>query len=188
MFVDAYIAKHGNATAAAVAAGHAPGSAAEKAGYRLSKDVRVQAMLKERRAELLRAFQLESEAVHGVVAALVYARAVDILTPKQRKQLGPLTPELEMAIVGFRFDAKTGRIVEVKFADKNAALEKAMKHLGLFKADNKQKADAFSEFLKKLGENRDGLAPGSRASENGKLLKPMSGESGGQFAPKLEDG
>jgi phage terminase small subunit len=158
LFVDAYIAKHGNATAAAVAAGYTPGYAAEKAGYRLSKDVRVQAMLKERRAELLRAFQLQSEAVHGVVAALVYARAVDILTPKQRNQLGPLTPELEMAIVGFRFDAKTGRIVEVKFADKNAALEKAMKYLGMFREDNRQKVDAIAGLLEAIAPDA-GLAP-----------------------------
>jgi phage terminase small subunit len=38
-------------------------------------------------------------------------------------------------------------VVKIKFWDKNAALEKLFKHLGLFKADNKQRGDAVAELL-----------------------------------------
>ncbi|HNL91236.1 MAG TPA: hypothetical protein PKH05_19300, partial [Nitrospira sp.] len=43
------------------------------------------------------------------------------------------------AVASFEIDA-TGRI-KYRFWDKNAALEKAAKHLGLYKADNEQRPE-----------------------------------------------
>lgn len=37
--------------------------------------------------------------------------------------------------------------IEYRFWDKNASLEKAMKHLGEYEKDNEQKTDAISVFL-----------------------------------------
>jgi phage terminase small subunit len=48
-----------------------------------------------------------------------------------------LDPATRAAVASFKMD-EFGRI-EYKFWDKNAALDKAMKHLGLFEADNAQK-------------------------------------------------
>jgi hypothetical protein len=129
-FVAAYVENGGNATQAAIAAGYRPGWAAEKAGYRMSRDVRVCAELKRRAAEVAAKADLRAEALASVLRGLVHARAVDVLTPEQRAQLPALTPELEMAIVGFKFDSK-GRIREVKLADKTAAIERAMRYLAM---------------------------------------------------------
>jgi hypothetical protein len=165
-FVEALIANGENQTRAAIAAGYKAGRAAEQAGWRLSKDVEVRRLLTERRAVLQSAMEMDTTSVARVLRAMVFARAVDILTPKQRRKLGPLTPELEQAIVGFRFDPKSGRLVEVKFADKGAAIEKAMKHLGMFREDNTQKGDAVARLLAEIGGQRDSFKPGSAASVN----------------------
>jgi len=55
------------------------------------------------------------------------------------------------AVASFEMD-EYGRI-KYKFWDKNAALEKAMKHLGLYEIDNKQKTDPLKELLKGLSGN-----------------------------------
>ena len=55
-----------------------------------------------------------------------------------------LPDDLAAACVGWK-DTIAGR--EVKFADKVAALEKAMKYHGLFEKDNKQTADAITEVM-----------------------------------------
>jgi polyhydroxyalkanoate synthesis regulator phasin len=125
-FVEAYVLNGGNATQAAVAAGYKPGAAAEKAGYRMSRNVRVSAELQKRAGAMAERAELKVEALASVLRAIVHARAVDVLTPKQRAQLPALTPELETAIVGFKFDNK-GRIREVRLADKNAAIERALR-------------------------------------------------------------
>ena len=43
--------------------------------------------------------------------------------------------------------------IEYKFWDKNAAIEKAMKHLGQYERDNQQKTDPLVEFLRGLSGN-----------------------------------
>ena len=45
----------------------------------------------------------------------------------------------------------TGYTKKFKLADKNSALEKLAKHLGLYKIDNLQKTDALTEVLNRLG-------------------------------------
>jgi phage terminase small subunit len=52
------------------------------------------------------------------------------------------------AVSSFKID-EYGRI-EYKFWDKNASIDKAMKHLGLFEVDNKQKTDPLIDFAKTL--------------------------------------
>ena len=43
--------------------------------------------------------------------------------------------------------AVVGVTQKIKFWDKNSAIEKAMKHLGMFERDNAQKNDPIREFL-----------------------------------------
>jgi len=54
-------------------------------------------------------------------------------------------------VASFKID-EYGRI-EYKFWPKNAAIDMAMKHLGLFKEDNKQKGSGAAEFLAGLQSN-----------------------------------
>lgn len=48
---------------------------------------------------------------------------------------------------------------KIKAGDKNPALEKLMKHLGLYELDNKQKTDPVAELLASLKGNITGVAP-----------------------------
>lgn len=57
-------------------------------------------------------------------------------------------------------------VLKFKIADKNAALEKLAKHLGLFEIDNKQKADPIAEALKLLGGNIMGPGKAAPARED----------------------
>lgn len=144
-FVVAYVGNGGNATQAAIAAGFAPKSAAVR-GSELVKDRKVWGEIEKGRGALRARLQLKAEGVAEVLGGLVNARAVHMLSPRQRKQLGDLTPELEMSIVGFKFNSK-GKLTEVKFADKNAAVEKAMRHLGMFAKDNGQVGKAIGRAI-----------------------------------------
>lgn len=76
-----------------------------------------------------------------------------IMSPDGKRVRLPheLDPSTRSAVKAFKID-EFGRI-EYQFWDKNAAIDKAMKHLGLFERDNEQKTDPLSELLKKLGGN-----------------------------------
>ena len=65
-----------------------------------------------------------------------------------------LDPETEAAIASFKID-EYGRI-EYKFWDKNSALERAAKILGLFKKDNEQKPPAIAVDRIELAPLTDG--------------------------------
>jgi hypothetical protein len=60
------------------------------------------------------------------------------------------------AVASFKID-EFGRI-EYKFWDKNAALDKAAKILGIYEKDNKQKTDPLLELLQSLNGNVIGVA------------------------------
>lgn len=62
-----------------------------------------------------------------------------------------LDPATRAAISSFKID-EYGRI-EYKFWDKNSALDKAMKHLGLFERDNGQKTNPLLDLLAGLSGN-----------------------------------
>jgi len=68
-----------------------------------------------------------------------------------------LDPATRAAVKSFKID-EYGKI-EYQFWDKNAALEKAMKALGLYREDNKQKTDPLSELIRSLSGNVFGVVP-----------------------------
>ena len=154
LFVEAMIQNGGNATQAAVAAGYTPGSAAEKAGWRLSKDVRVATALEHRRAaELERAQEATGVSIERTLRELgriCYFDPRKLFDDKGNlKPVHELDAETAAAIAQVeQFEEFQGRgedrelvgyTKKVKVFDKNPAIDKAMKHLGLFEADNKQK-------------------------------------------------
>jgi phage terminase small subunit len=74
------------------------------------------------------------------------------------KRLHELSPELRRAVASFKID-KDG-VIEYRFWSKLDALEKAMKHRGLYKEDNTQKADPLRELLDSLGGAVIGVSSG----------------------------
>lgn len=121
-----------------------PGTAKSN-GHRLLLRDEVQALILAERDRLL------SSAGLSATDTLVKLR--QFLMYDVRKMFRPdgtmipiheLPDDLAAACVGFK-DTIAGR--EVKYADKVAALEKAMKYHGLFEKDNKQTADAITEVL-----------------------------------------
>ena len=81
---------------------------------------------------------LEASKVLEEVRRLAHSDIAGIMTSNGKvKQPHELDPVTRAAVASFKID-EYGRI-EYKFWDKNTALEKAMKHLGLYEADNNQK-------------------------------------------------
>ena len=81
---------------------------------------------------------LSSARVLDEIAKLAHSDVSGIMHPDGRVKLPhELDDETRAAVASFEIDA-TGRI-KYRFWDKNAALEKAAKHLGLYKADNEQR-------------------------------------------------
>ena len=78
------------------------------------------------------------------VRRLAHSDIAGIMHPDGRVKLPhELDPVTRSSVASFKID-KDGQI-EYKFWDKNASLEKAMKHLGLYKEDNNQKPATVTE-------------------------------------------
>ena len=154
LFVEAYCENGGNATQAAVTAGYKPGSAAEKAGYRLSNDVRIAGVLKERRAQEIAVAEAKTgltiEGTLRELGRIVYADPRKFFnTDGNLKPVQDLDDDCAAALASVEVTEEfsgrgesremTGYLKKVKFWDKNSAIEKAMKHFGMFEKDNAQK-------------------------------------------------
>lgn len=153
LWIEAMIENGGNQTQAAVAAGYTPGAAAERAGCRLYKDVRVRAMLEERRKQALAV--AEEETGLSVSRTLKELGRIAYFDPRRMfdshgnlKKVSDLDEDTAAALASFEiFDEFAGKgerreligqTKKVKVFDKNSAIEKAMRHLGLFEVDNRQ--------------------------------------------------
>jgi phage terminase small subunit len=167
LFVEAFLVNGENGTDAAITAGFSAHTAASQAS-RLLKDVKVQAAIKERRDALLSKLELTTEAVLRSLAQAVFfdprklyradgslkdvhemdddtAMALAGLEVTEDYATAPLETELERQAHGGELKRQRGakvlasRTAKVKWHDKTSAREQAMKHLGLFKADNTQR-------------------------------------------------
>ena len=153
LFAQAYIANGGNATQAAITAGYSP-KGAESVGSRLSRDVNVQKVIEQARAATITAAEAET----GVSVARTLRELGRIVHVDPRrffnddgglKPIKELDDECAAALASVEvteeFEGRgqsremVGYLKKVKFWDKNAAIEKAMKHLGMFKEDNTQR-------------------------------------------------
>lgn len=158
LWVEAMLTNGGNQTQAAVAAGIKPGAAAEKYGYRMSKDVRVMALLEQRNAAVLEATQDNTiasrrEVLQSATRDIRFDPAKLYVTEGPAK--GSLKPIYEvdedtrLALRGVEVDELTvgtgenrvvvGHTAKIKHPEKTAAREQLMKHYGLYELDNKQK-------------------------------------------------
>lgn len=104
--------------------------------------------------------ELDAAEIMAEIRRLAHSDIGGIMHPDGRVKLPhELDAATRAAVASFKID-EYGRI-EYKFWDKNAALEKAAKIKGLYKEDNKQKADALSELLGSLQGNVMTPSPGA---------------------------
>ena len=145
-FAEAYLANGANASQAALTAGYSPKTAGA-AGSRMLKHVEVSTIIEQRRLELSQKYELTTE---SVIKSL--SQAVHFDPRKLYRADGSLKHMLELdddtaaAMASFEVseDKSEGVVIgftkKVKWLDKNTAREQAMKHLGLYLEDNKQKS------------------------------------------------
>jgi phage terminase small subunit len=148
-----------NATQAAIRAGYSAKTAQEQAS-RLLSNVMV--------SEAVAAAQQARSQTTGVTAARVLQEIARLAFFDARKLLTDegepipihqLDDDTAAGIAGLETATERGRgedagvtvIRKYKIADKNSALEKLAKHVGLYAMDNKQKVDALGAILAGMG-------------------------------------
>jgi phage terminase small subunit len=149
MFAEEFIANGGNATRAAIAIGYAPRSAGVT-GSRLLKEANVQRAVREAEERLLEKSRLTSELVLRELERIVFADVRKLYDEKGRlRPIHTLDDETAAALASIDVDKITigkgprrkaiGTTSKVRLHDKLVAIDRAMKHLGLFERDNRQK-------------------------------------------------
>jgi hypothetical protein len=104
----------------------------------LLKNVQTQHELTLAAREVADIVGLETKRTVQEVARICYFDPLGLFGPDgQLLPLAKMTPQARACISGIDFD-KDGRVTRIRFCDKNAALEKAMKHHGLYDKDNSQ--------------------------------------------------
>jgi phage terminase small subunit len=144
-----------NATQAAIRAGYSPKTASEQSFDLLRKPQIAQAIA-EKRQEAQKSTNITVERVLKEVAGLAFFDVRKLVNADgSPKRITDLDDETARAIQGIELQTvKDGEndfalVRKYKVADKNAALEKLMKHLGLFEKDNSQNnpAEAMAKLL-----------------------------------------
>lgn len=175
-FAEAYLANNMRGDLAAIAAGYAKGSAKRQAVSMLARPG-VQKLIRERQAELAKAHRLTTDSVMDELSKIVHADPRKLFD-----DAGNLLPirqwpdDMAGAVASIEvdelFDGKgkgrkhIGYTKKVKLWDKNSGIEKAMKHLGLFAEDNKQRMGALAnlprDVLQAIVERLQGVSGGGR--------------------------
>ncbi len=153
-FVDEYL-KSPIATQAAVRAGYSARTA-EWIGPQLLKKPHVAAAIRSGQLVIAERAEVEAEEVVRQLARIAFSDVRRLFD--QDGNLLPIEeidPATAMAISSYDVwvDPASGvRRARVRFWDKNSALEKLMKHLGLFERDNRQGTDPLSELIAHIAE------------------------------------
>lgn len=157
-FAAAYIINGRNGTQAAIAAGRSPNGAKVWASRALTEPA-VQAMIDELLAQSMPVSGLDVTAVLTETARIAlndprrYFRADGTPVP-----MVEWTDDMAAAVAQIEFEdvrietKRNGKVTtttatqakKIKFWNKNDALEKAFRHLGLYERDNRQKAESLT--------------------------------------------
>lgn len=136
-----------NATQAAIRAGYSPKTAQEQSSRLLSNVMVQEALSQEQQARSVRT-QITQDRVIQEIARLglsdirgVFSESGSLLPP------GEWSDDLSAAVASIEVDQRKEpsedgeryTVTKLKLWDKNAALEKLCKHLGLYERDNEQK-------------------------------------------------
>jgi phage terminase small subunit len=149
IFAEAFVTNGGNATHAAIAAGYAPQSAGVT-GSRLLREANVQAAVREAEERALGKARLSTERVLRELERAIFADPRKLYDERGRlKPIQSLDEDTAAAIASLDMDEIVtgrgprrrgiGRTTKVRFVDKLVAIDRAMKYLGLFERDNRQR-------------------------------------------------
>lgn len=175
-----------NASAAARRAGYAERTAGRHAAD-LMQDSRIQAEIQRLTAAKVARASMEADEVVEQLANIIRADISDVLTwgmsEVEDSEGLPVTlpngeailrPHISIIDSSRLSRAVTGAIAEVsmtdkgtfkvKMHDKGAAIEKLMRHLGMFEQDNKQVADGLAQLIEAAQGTTLPLAPRSMAT------------------------
>lgn len=167
-FVDEYLIDL-NATQAAIRAGYSE-KTAEQQGYQLLQIPSVSAAIAAASQRVAKSTGLTTERVLQEAMRLAFFDMRKLVHPDGRpKALNELDDDtaaalqgLEVAVVG-NAEVGVGQVLKYKIADKNSAIERLFKHLGLFDKDNRQRnpGESLNDFLNSLSA-RGSRLPASR--------------------------
>lgn len=144
-FAQAYIANGGNATEAAKAAGYSPATAGSQ-GSRLLKDVEVSTLIQQGAEKLAKKYELSADlVVRSIVQEITFDPANLYREDGTLKDVTELDEDTRGALASVEFVTEGNPrdgftyVRKLKWAPRAQAREQAMKHLGMFERDNKQK-------------------------------------------------
>lgn len=157
IFVEAYIANGGNATEAAKAAGYSA-KTAHVQGSQLLKDPNVSAAITARRESLVKRYELTADLVtRSIVQELTFDPALLYNHDGSLKHVTELDEDARMALTSVEFEQIGSQdapvfVRKVKWAQRGQAREQAMKFLGMFERDNKQRAGLLGDLPREAVE------------------------------------
>jgi len=163
-FVDEYL-KSPVSSQAAARAGYSQRTA-EWIGPQLLKKPHVAAAIRSGQLVIAERAEIDAEEVVRQLARIAFSDVRRLFDNHGNLlPIEQIDPATAMAIASYdvSIDPATGvRRARVRFWDKNSALEKLMKHLGLFERDNRQGSDPLSELLGRIAArgSRLPLRPG----------------------------
>ena len=143
-FVNAYIANGGNATEAAITVGYSPASARFQAS-RMVKDPEIAQQIATRAQQVAKKYELTADLViKSLVQELRFDPAQLYDEHGQLRAVKDLPEDTRMALVAVEAEQHGSQDApvytrKIKWAAKHQAREQAMKHLGMFEQDNKQR-------------------------------------------------
>lgn len=138
-----HYAAHGNASKAAKQAGYADRSS----GYRLLRKANIAQRVEQLQRKALQDVGITAGRVVNELARIGFANMADYVDRRGRFSLDKLTRDQAAAVVEFK-EVATGdgpdrKVVRtIKLADKQTALDKLARHLGVYEADNMQRPAA----------------------------------------------
>jgi phage terminase small subunit len=144
LFVETYIANGGNATEAAKAAGYSAKTAGQQ-GHMLLKDLEVAAAVASRAENVARKYEMTTDLVtRSIVQELEFDPAKLYGEDGRLLAIPDLPVDVRMALTSVEFEQIGSPdapvfVRKVKWSQRQGAREQAMKHLGMFEADNKQR-------------------------------------------------
>lgn len=155
-FVEAFLSNGGDLTKSALAAGYSKGGA-QKAGYRLSRNVQVLSMLDKRRTVVFDNLQITTERILKERARLAFFDPQKLYDANgHRIPIHLLDPDTAAAIQGVEHDRFGG--IKIKLASKDASLTSLEKQRGMYAADNAQQTPDLPEGTHDLIESARAIA------------------------------
>lgn len=174
VFAEAYVRNGGCAAKAARTAGFATRGAHSR-GFEMLARADVQEAIRLRQTELMHRYRVNTENTIEELASMAFFDPADFFDENGAlRPIDEVPLRARQALAGFKARRIRGRnsepdeeIVEIRFLDRGAAIERLMRHLGLFEKDRRQKPDAVAELLAHVAANGAGLAVKPRPGGQG---------------------